>query len=184
MDVSSYYSGLLNQTAVTPYSQDFVGGVQLIEKSGFLPFKEKEPLNSTLNQIFEEFKQKTGFDVDVNELKNEFLDNNPQTRNAMNLYNSLENTFSSKLNEPSAIENFLNDKIDEYISDYDTDNDNELNTEEIDITDTKFKEIDKEKNGKINSDEIKNNFYEKFNSLKNILNYFKTNPGTLLDTYA
>lgn len=184
MDVSGYYSGLLNQTAVIPYTQDFVGGVQLIEKSGFLPFKDKEPLNSTLNQIFEEFKQKTGFEVNISELKDEFLDKNPQTRNAMNLYNSLENTFSNKLNEPSAIENFLNEKIDEYITDYDTDNDKELNNEELNINDERFNEIDSGKDRKINANEIKDNFYGKFNSLKNILNYFKANPGTFLDTYA
>jgi len=184
MDILGAYSGQLSANAVAPYSNDYVGGVQLIEKSGFIPFKDKNPLNSTLNQVFEEFKEKTGFDVDVKELKDEFLDKNPRTRSAMTLYNSLESTFSSNRGASSAIESFLNEKIDEYVSENDEDGDGVLNAEEGELDETLFAEIDKDKDKKIDASEMKNNFYDKFNSLNNILNYFKTNQGSLVDTYA
>ncbi len=184
MGVSGYYADQLNSNAIKPYSKNYVGGIQLIEKSGFDPFKKKSPLNSTLNQIFEEFKEKTGFEVDVKELKDEFLDKNPPTRNALNLYNSLESTFSGNLADPSAIESFLNEKIDEYVSKNDTDDDMALSTRESDLETTLFTDIDKNKDDKIDTNEMKSNFYDKFDSLKNILNYFKTNPGTLIDKYA
>ena len=171
MEVSGYYSGQLNRgNGIIPYSRDYVGSVQLIEDSGFIPFKNKKPLNSTLNQIFEEFKDKTGFNVDVQELKDEFLDKNPKTRSAMNLYNSLASTFSSDVDSPSAIENFLNKKIDEYVSAKDTDDDKALTSSEADLNTTLFTEINSNKDDNIDVKEIKNNFYDKFNSLKNILN--------------
>ena len=185
MDVSNAYSSQLgSSSAVSKYSNDYVGGVQLIEKSGFVPFKDKNPLNSTLNQIFDEFKEKTGFDVDVKELKDEFLDKNPRTRGAMSLYNSLESTFSNSPDTTSAIESFLNEKIDQYAVENDEDEDGTLSLDEAEIDETLFADIDKDKDNNIDTNEIKSNFYDKFDSLKNILNYFKTNPGTLVDTYA
>jgi hypothetical protein len=185
MDVSGYYSGQLNSSnGIVPYSRDYVGSIKLIEDSGFIPFKNKKPLNSTLNQIFEEFRDKTGFDVDVQELKDEFLDKNPKTRSAMNLYNSLASTFSNDVDNPSAIEDFLNEKIDEYVSAKDTNGDKALTSSETDLNTTLFTEIDSNKDDNIDINEIKSNFYDKFNSLKNILNYFKANPGNLIDTYA
>ncbi len=186
MDVTGYVSGQLNRSggAVVPYTKNYVGGVQLIEDSGFQPFSDKQPLNSTLNQVFETFREKTGFDVDSESLRDQFLERNPATRNAMNLYNALGTTFTSRLGAGAPIEDFLNERIETFIAEADEDEDGGLNRSESNLDEMDFINADRNDDDRIDSDEMKDTLYNGFNSLKNILNHFRNNPGTFVDMYA
>ncbi len=183
MEITSYASELVEQSLVPKYSRDYVGGVQLLEKSGFSPFKEKEPLNSALNQVFDKFVKKTGFNLNAEELKSEFLNKNPDVKRALNLYNALETTFSPKQTGKNAkIVEFLNSKIEEYVSTYDKNSDGYLTKEEA--KDIELSTLDTNKDQKVNAEEIKSDFYNNFKELENIINYFKNSPGSFVDIYA
>ena len=185
MEVSQYASNLVSSQLVPSYSQDYVGGVKLLEDTGFSPFSENGPINSTLNQIFDRFVQKTGFNLDREELKSEFIEKNPSTKRAINLYGALENIFSSNSNsENPAIIEFLDSKIDESIAEFDQNGDELLTQEESELEGTTFGTIDRNRDAEINTDEIKNNFYGNFSQLEKILNFFKNNPGSLVDMYV
>ena len=183
MEITSYASELIEQSLVPKYTKDFVGGVQLLEKSGFFPFQEKEPLNSALNQVFDKFIKKTGLNLNKDELKAEFLEKNPDVKRALNLYNALETTFSPKITGKDAkIVDFLNSKIEEYVSTYDKNSNGYLTKKEA--GDLDISSLNKNNDNMVDVEEIKSDFYNNFKELKNIINYFKNSPGSFVDIYA
>lgn len=186
-NIASYINSNLDQlgTNAAVYSTDFVGASRMLEDAGFNPFTQTSPLDSTLSQIFDRFVQKTGLDSNSNDLKDEFLQENPTTRQALGLYNSLENTFGSKsAGQQAAIVDFLNTKIDEFLTDQDEDSDSLLTQQESGLDDTLFNQVDKDQDYKISTEELKNNFYNNFAELNNVLNYFQGNRGVLVDIFA
>jgi hypothetical protein len=175
----------LNQTTTPTYTRDYVGAVQMLEDSGFSPFAQTSPLDSTLTQIFDRFVQKTGLGTDSNTLKNEYLDENPAMQRAMNLYDSLENTFAGRgAGEKAAIVDFLNTKIDEYFENQDENSDSTLTLEESDFTETLFEEADANRDAQLSTEEVRNNFYQGFQQLNNVLDYFRNTRGNLVDIYG
>jgi hypothetical protein len=186
LDIANYISNQFGSNVTASYSADYVGAVQLLENSGFSPFSDSSPLNSTLNQVFDRFVRKTGLDTTSNQLTDEFLEENSSTRRALNLYSALENTFSSRsAGQKSAIVNFLNTKIDEFISTKDSNDLNTtLNQEESGFDDTLFDEIDADRDQEISAEELRSNFLEDFKELDNILNYFQSNKGVLIDVFG
>ncbi len=167
------------------YASDYLGSVQLLEKAGFSPFAEKSVIGSTLYQVFDRFVKKTGLDTTANKLKDEYLQDSPSSQHAMNIYSILENTFTPKgPGEKAAIVNFLNSKIDEFVSTKDTDTSGSLTLEESGINESIFKNLDTNRDNQINASEMKKSFYEDFKQLNYVLDYFQNTPGTLVDTYA
>jgi hypothetical protein len=186
-NIASYINSNLDQlgTNAALYSTDFVGASRMLEDAGFSPFTKASPLDSTLSQIFNRFVQKTGLDSNSNDLKDQFLQKNPTTRQALGLYNSLENTFGSKSSgQQAAIVDFLNTKFDEFVTGKDSDSDNLLAQEESGLDDTLFNEVDSDQDYQLSADELKNNFYNNFSELNNVLNYFQGNRGVLIDVLA
>jgi hypothetical protein len=184
--VASYIDSQLPGQSSVNYTTDYVGAVKLLENSGFSPFEGSgSPLNATLNQIFDRFVQKTGLDTTSNKLKDDFLQENPKTQQALNLYSGLENTFAVKSSgDQAAIVDFLNFKIDDFVTTNDSDQNNTLTQEESSLSDTLFQEIDADRNSEITGTELKDNFFNNFNELNNVLNYFQSNRGILIDVYG
>ncbi len=175
----------LNRGQTVPYTRDYVGAVQLLEDSGFSPFGDTSPLSATLNQVFSRFVEKTGLGVDSNTLRDEFLAGNPTTRRALRLYEALENTFSSRrVGEQAAIVDFLNTKIDDFIATKDRDSDDLLALEESAMPPTLFEEADANRDSQLNSEELRNNFFNNFPELNNVMNYFRSTRGLLVDVFA
>ncbi len=184
-NIEGYISNQLDGGVSGNYTTDYVGAVKLLETSGFSPFSDSSPLGATLSQIFDRFVQKTGLDTTSNKLKDEFLQENPTTQQALDLYSALENTFSTKtIGEKASIVDFLNTKIDDFVTTKDSDTNNTLNQEESGLTDTLFLEVDADKDSEISGDELRNNFYSNFNELNNVLNYFQNTRGVLIDVYG
>lgn len=155
---------IYSNRSIKPYNRDYVGAVQVLEKSGFSPFTEKEPLNSALNEVFRRFTQEVpGQAESTSSLKNEFLDRNPAIRRSMNLYDALEKTFSpASASGDAPIVDFLNSKMNQSGDSATTRN---ATTE----------------GGQA---EMRGKFYKGFTQLENILSYFGRQPGQLIDTYA
>ena len=176
----------LNRSNSATYSTDYLGAVRLLENSGFSPYTDNNsPLSATLNQVFTRFIEKTGLGTDANTLQDEFLGGNSSTRRAMGLYSALENTFGSRgKGEQAAIVDFLNTKIDDYISTKDQNSDSMLTLEESELTPTLFEEADANRDSQLNAEEMRNNFYNSFQELSNVLNYFRSTPGILIDVYG
>lgn len=175
----------LNRGQTVPYTRDYVGAVQLLEDSGFSPFGDTSPLSATLNQVFSRFVEKTGLGADSNTLRDEFLAENPATQRALGLYQALENTFSSRgAGEQAAIVDFLNTKIEDFIATKDQNSDDELTLEESELTPTLFEEADANRDSQLNTEELGNNFFNDFPELNNVMNYFRSTPGLLLDVFA
>lgn len=175
----------LNRGGAVPYTQDYVGAVKLLESSGFSPFADSSPLGSTLNQVFSRFVEKTGLGADATTLRDEFLAENSNARRAMGLYNALENTFGARgEGEQAAIVDFLNTKIDDFVATKDQNSDEMLTLEESEISPTLFEEADRNRDSQLNSEELRNNFYNNFQELNNVMNYFQSNPGVLIDVYG
>lgn len=186
-NISSYINSNLDQlgTNAAVYGTGFVGASRMLEDAGFNPFSSASPLDSTLSQIFNRFVQKTGLDSNSNDLKDEFLQENPTTRQALGLYNSLENTFGTKSSgQQAAIVDFLNTKIDEFVSEKDEDSDGLLTQKEYGLEDTLFNQVDSDQDYKVSTEELKTNFYNNFAELNNVLNYFQGNRGVLVDVFA
>ena len=185
MDVLGYISNQVDASRTIPYTKDYLGAVQLLEGSGFNPFSGTSPLNSTLSQIFNRFVEKTGLDTNANVLKDEFLEQNPAERKALSLYGALENTFASRgAGEKTIIVDFLNQKIDEFITENDTDETGTLTRKESGLTGRLFQSIDANRDEEINAEEIQDNFYTNFTQLNNVLDYFQNTPGALIDIFA
>lgn len=185
MDVLGYISNQVDGIRTIPYTKDYLGAVQLLEGSGFNPFFDTSPLNSTLYQIFNRFVEKTGLDTNTNVLKDEFLEQNPAARQAISLYGALENTFASRgAGEKAVIVDFLNQKIAEFITENDIDETNTLTREESGLTERLFQTIDANRDEEINAEEIQDNFYTNFTQLNNVLDYFQHTPGALIDIFA
>lgn len=159
MDILQNQTGSLLNTSIVPYHKDFLGGIQLLEDSGFTPTKQSNPLNSTLSEVFDRFVGSTGFDYSPKQLKEEFLEENPRVRSAFNLYNALERSFSTRTAGSDApVVEFLNSKIEDSVAE-DTETEQEV-------------------------DSVKEGFYRNYDQLNNLLNYFKAASGTLVDLYA
>ncbi len=157
----------------------------MLEKAGFSPFSSGSPLNSSLNQVFNRFIKKTGLDTTTEKLKEQFFTNNANTRKALDVYQSLENTFSYKgEGEQPAIVDFLNNKIEGFVAEQDTNEDDTLTLKESEITESLFDEIDTNRDSRINTDEIKSNFYSDFQQLNNVMDYFRSTPGVLVDIFG
>ncbi|MCP4213692.1 MAG: hypothetical protein GY765_03500 [bacterium] len=185
MQSTGYVSNQFNDAANIPYSHDFVGAVQMLGDAGLAPFSDSSPLSSTLSQIFTEFVEKTGLNSDSTTLKNDFLAQTPSAGRAMDLYESLDNTFSARgEGEQAVIVDFLNSRIDSFITDNDQDGDGSLNAEESTLSTDRFNTVDADSNLKLNSEEIQNDFYGGYRELGNVLNHFRSNSGVLLDLYA
>lgn len=175
----------LNKTAAPTYTRDYVGAVQMLEDSGFSPFTQSSPLDSTLTQIFDRFVQKTGLGTDANTLRSQYLEENPAMQRAMNLYDSLENTFASRgAGEKAAIVDFLNTKIDDYFASKDQNNDNTLTLDESEFSETLFEEADANRDAQLSTEEVRNNFYQGFQQLNNVMDYFRNTRGNLVDIYG
>lgn len=183
-NVATYLSNQFNNASTIPPA-DYVNSVKILENSGFSSFSESNPLSSTLTQIFDRFVQKTGLDTDSNKLQDEFLHENPSTRKALNLYSALENTFATQSSgQKASIVDFLNTKIDDLVSDKDVDGNKTLNQEESGFDETFFNQVDKDQDYEITGAEIKNNFFSNFSQLNNVLNYFQSSRGNLVDVLA
>jgi hypothetical protein len=184
MDVLGYISNQLDSMRM-PYTKDYLGAVRLLEDSGFNPFSDTSPLNSTLYQIFNRFVEKTGLDTNPNVLKDELLEQYPFTRQALSLYGALENSFAPRgTGEKAIIVDFLNKKIDEFITEKDTDENSTLTREESGLIERLFQIIDANRDEEINSEEIQDIFYTHFTQLNNVLDYFQNTPGALIDIFA
>ncbi|MGE5344265.1 MAG: hypothetical protein ACM3SY_22590 [Candidatus Omnitrophota bacterium] len=171
--------------SMSPYPSDYLGSVQLLQNSGFSPLSDSSPLNSTLYEVFNRFVQKTGLDTTASKLKDEYLASNPSMQRAIDLYSALENTFASKApGEQAAIVDFLNGKIEDFVTEKDTDQSGTLTQEEAGVDQTLFRSIDADNDNTINSEEMESHFYSDFTQLNNVLNYFQSTSGALLDLYA
>ena len=163
-----YSSALRAGRSVQPYNQDYIGSIKLLENSGFSPFEEKSPINSTLNQIFSQFTEKNNLDTSSTELRSEFYEKNPSVRRALFTYDALEKAFSPKsAGKTSPIIDFLNDKLE-------SSKQNDVQPQaaagaETQSTPRSVSGID---------------FARDFAPLRNISEYFGTAIGTLVDTYA
>jgi hypothetical protein len=186
MDVAAYISNQLDSTRTISYTKDYLGATQLLENSGFSPYADStSPFSSTLYQIFNRFVEKTGLNTNPNTLKDEFLEQNPSSRQAIDLYGALENTFAAQgPGEKAIIVDFLNKKIDEFITENDADKTGTLTFDEADFTDTLFQTIDTNQDEEITASEIQDNFYNNFTQLHNVLNYFQNTRGVLIDIFA
>jgi len=184
-DVTNFIPNQFAGNQTQNYTTDFIGSVKLLEDSGFNPYRGGSPLSGTLNQVFDRFVQKTGLDTTASKLTDEFLLNNPTTRNALGVYDALENTFASRnAGQQSAIVDFLSSKIDTLMTDRDTDQNSSLNLLESGFSRSIFDQIDRDEDLEISGDEFKNDFFNSFSELNNVLNYFQSNRGVLLDTYG
>ncbi|MCP4154012.1 MAG: hypothetical protein GY757_40170 [bacterium] len=185
MDVTEYAAYTVNQQGVVPYTKDYVGGVRLLQDSQFFPFKQDSPFGSTITQVFDEFIQKTGIGLDAETLRGDFLEEYPSTQRALDLYGALKNNFTPKgAGEKATIVDFLNNQLDEYIETNDTDQDQALTLVETDMDADIFEATDADNDLRITADEMKNNFYENYEELDNVMNYFRSNSGSLVDTYG
>jgi len=175
----------LNRGGVVPYTRDYVGAVKLLENSGFSPFTGGSPLGSTLNRVFSRFVEKTGLGADASILRNEYLEENSIARRALGLYNALENTFGARgESEKAAIVDFLDTKIEEFVAAKDQDDDGMLTLEESELSPTLFKEADRDRDSQLSAEELRNHFYNNFPELNNVMNYFQSTPGILIDVYG
>lgn len=177
----------LNRGNLGVFNRDFLGSVRMLEESGFTPLSrvEQSPLNSTLKQVFSRFVEKTGIGSDAEVLRNEYLERTPSMQRAMDLYSTLQNNFASRSSgEKAAIVDFLNVKIDEYITEKDKNKDDMLTLEESEFADTLFEEADKDGNSRLNSQEIGSNFFENYQALSNVVSYFQRTPGILVDMFG
>jgi len=167
------------------FPTDYLGSIQLLDKSGFSPYTDNSPTNSVLYSIFNRFVQKTGLDTTANKLKDEYLQNNASAQNAISLYGALENTFATKRpGEQAAIVDFLNTKIEDFITQKDSNQTGSLTQNESGISGEIFNAIDSNRDSVINSQEMQDNFYRDFTQLNNVLNYFQNTSGALIDIYA
>lgn len=175
----------LNRGGAVPYTRDYVGATRLLEDSGFSPFTGGSPLGSTLNQVFSRFVEKTGLGTDASALRDEFLKENSTARRALGLYNALENTFGARgESEKAAIVDFLNTKIEDFVATNDQNSDSMLTLEESALSPTLFEEADRNRDSQLNAEELRNNFYNNFQELNNVMNYFQSTPGILIDIYG
>ncbi len=182
---ANYIASQLGGNVSANYATDYMGSVQMLERSGFSPFTDGSPLSATLNQIFDRFVQKTGLDSTSSKLKDEYLQQNPNTQRALNLYGALENTFATKNSgEKASIVNFLNTKIDDLFTGKDADKNKTLSQKESGFENSYFLEMDKNNDAQISTDELKNNFYSTYSQLNNVLDYFQTTRGLIVDTYG
>lgn len=187
MDVLEYTAGQLNanRADTSTYTPDMVGAVQLLEDSGFAPFSQNSPLDSSLTQIFDRFIQKTGLATDAGALKDDFLAANSNIQRSLGVYDALENTFSSRgSGDKAAIVDFLNTKIDDYFAERDQNSDTTLTLEESGFSETLFEEADADGDAQLSSQETRDNFYEGYRQLNNVLDYFRNSTGNLVDTYV
>ncbi len=185
MDITEYTTQHVNRGGAAAYTQDYLGAVRMLEESGFSPFSKRSPLNSTLNQVFGRFVEKTGIGEDASVLIDDFLKENPQTQRALNLYGSLENNFTTVgKGQQAEIVEFLNGRIDAYVSQKDQNSDETLTLQESDISETLFEDIDMNNDSQLEADELKRNFYEGYREFSDVLNYFRTTPGVLIDFYS
>jgi len=175
----------LNRGGVVPYTRDYVGAVKLLENSGFSPLTGGSPLGSTLNRVFSRFVEKTGLGTDASTLRNEFLAENSTTRRAMGLYRALENTFGARgESEQAAIVDFLNTKIEDFVTAKDQNDDGMLTLEESELSPALFIEADRNRDSQLSAEELRNNFYNNFQELNNVMNYFQTTRGILVNVYG
>jgi len=185
MNVPGNIANQLSNNNTIPYNKDFLSSVQLLENAGFAPFTDSSPMNSTLYQIFDRFVERTGLNTNSNVLKDDFLKENPSSRQAIYLYDTLENTFATRgTGERALIVDFLNKKIDQSITDKDIDESGTLTAVESGINESLFQDIDADGNNEINAQEMKNNFFNDFTQFNSVLNYFRNTSGNLVDTYA
>lgn len=185
MEVQGFIANQLDSNAARIYTPDYLGSVQLLEKSGFSPFTRSSPLESTLFQVFNRFVEKTGLNADSNQLKDEYLTENPSVQRAVDLYSALDNSFAARgAGEKAAIVDFLNSKIDDYITEKDANENKTLSRDESGFSQTLFRAIDANRDAEIDTEEIQDNFYNDFSQLNNVLNYFQSTPGVLVDMYA
>ncbi len=174
-------------SAPISYTKNYSGGIQLLKDSGFSPYKYNSgsPLDSTLYQVLNKFVEKTGIQTDTSALKDSFLEANPDVEKAVNLYSSLEQTFSlQKYRDKTAIMDFLDQQINSFFLERNTDDENSLTRTEAGIPTPIFLDIDANGDWKINKNEMKENLYGDFKELNNIIQFFEGNPGTLVDTYS
>ncbi len=170
-----------------PYSQTYSGAINLLQDAGFSPYKfdSQSPLDSTLYEVFNEFISKTGMGSDAEQLKDEFLTENPKVESAISLYNSLEKTFNVQYNrDKAAIVDFINEEIDTFFEQRNSDDNKSLSRVESGIPTSTFIDIDDNGDWEINKFETRRNFYEDNEPVNNVLNYFQENPGSILDTYT
>jgi hypothetical protein len=185
MDVVGFISNQLGNNGSVTYTRDYLGAVQLLDNSGFSPYSDISPLDSSLQQIFNRFVRKTGLGTHANALKDEFLEQYPATRQAIDLYGALENTFSAwGSGEKAAIVDFLNSRIDDFITQTDTDDTLDLTFEESGLTASLFQSLDANSDDTIDAAEIQDSFYNDFQQLNSVLNYFQNTPGSLIDMFA
>lgn len=179
--VLDYTSEQLNR-GVSVYTRDFVGSVRMLEDAGFSPFTKKSPLDSTISQVFSRFVEKTGIADNVDTLRNNFLEQYPGTQRALDLYSSLQNTFAPRgAGEKAAIVDFLNARIDDYISQKDKNDDQMLTLEESNFSESLFEQADADNDRMLNTDELSNNFFENYQSFNNVVNYFRRTTGNIIN---
>lgn len=174
------------ESALVPFPQDYTGVVQLLETSGFSPFKySNSPVESALSEVFDTFIKSTGSNHTVSDLNKEFLEANPQVRNSLNIYNTIQNAFSPvERGSKSTLENFLKTKIEDFISQNDIDSSGGIERGEAGYGDDKFLQLDADHDDVVDAEEIEEGFYDGFKALENILDYFRPPAGTFIDLTA
>lgn len=179
--VLDYTSEQLNR-GVGIYTRDFVGSVRMLEDAGFSPFTKNSPLDSAITQVFSRFVDKTGIGENTATLRSDFLEQYPGTQRALDLYSSLQNTFASKgAGEQAGIVDFLNSRIDEYIAEKDQNEDQMLTLEESEFSESLFERADSDSDNQLNTGEISNDFFEKYQAFSNVVHYFQRTPGTIVN---
>lgn len=174
----------INQ-AVRPYGRNYVGGVQLLQDSGFDPFTDRSPAQSALNQVFADFSRRLPGAGSATELEREFLSGNGGVRRAINLYDTLENAFSpSGSGKEAPIVSFLNERVDRYLNEKDTDGNGTLSSQEIGLKTGETSPLDGNADGSLSGAEIKQGMAEGNSPLRRILDYFRNPPGQVVDLYV
>jgi hypothetical protein len=171
--------------AMQQYGRDYVGGVQLLQDSGFDPFSERSPVRSALNQVFADFSRRLPGGSSAVKLEEGFLADNAGVRRAVGLYDALDKAFSpAGPGGEAPVVSYLNKQVDEYVKSRDQNGDNLLSTIESGLAAERAAAFDFNRDNQLSGAEIKRGVLEGNSPLQRILGYFNNPPGQVVDLYA
>ena len=84
----------------------------------------------------------------------------------------------------AAIVDVLDTKIEDFVTLKDQNGDSMLTLEESVLSTTLFKEADRNRDSQLSAEELRDNFYNNFPELNNVMNYFQTTRGILVNVYG
>ncbi len=171
--------------AVQPYNRDYLGGVRLLQDSGFDPFSDRSPAKSALNQVFSDFSRRLPGAGSAEDLESNYLNSLSPSRKLAGLYDTLEQSFApTGPGRSSPLVSYLNDRVDLYVSERDQDADGALSSQEAGLKRGEISSLDGNRDGSLTTGEIKQGLANGNAPLRRILDFFRTPPGQVVDLYA